>query len=119
MVEELSKEGVPVVVGVDPVISFVNDDPERLARLVNEVTSAGAKLIVVSTLKLDRSSCVMDGSPTKPSWKTALSEALRKWGGEGLEAGSELTTWMVDGQPCCACYVFRPARIRKPGRAST
>ena len=163
VVEELSTEGVPVVVRVDPIIPFINDDPEGLAHLVDEVASAGAKLIVASTLKLDRSGWIMDGSPSKPSWKRALSEALRTWGGEeavdrvkgvyelgevlhgylvpslkyrfeamkvvkeacegrvgfapckmGMEVRQELTTWRVDGEFGCACYMYRPAKIKKP-----
>ena len=80
VVERLSSEGVPVVVRVDPIIPFVNDDLDSIAQLVSEVEGAGARLVVSSTLKLDRSWWIMDGGPRTPPWKRPLSRALEEWG---------------------------------------
>lgn len=62
-VETLVSKGIPTSVRIDPVIPFVNDDPERLIRAV---ASAGVRHVTSSTYKV------------KPdNWKR-LSEALPK-----------------------------------------
>ncbi len=45
------KAGVPVGVRVDPVIPYVNDDPEQLKELVATIAWTGARFIVTSTYK--------------------------------------------------------------------
>ncbi|MEM1803174.1 MAG: radical SAM protein [Desulfurococcaceae archaeon] len=50
-VEELSRNGIPVGVRVDPIIPHVNDDPYMLEELVGRIREAGAKHIVTSTYK--------------------------------------------------------------------
>lgn len=47
--EKLVQCGLPVTVRIDPIIPFVNDDPERLIR---EVASLGVKHITSSTCKI-------------------------------------------------------------------
>jgi DNA repair photolyase len=47
--EELVECGLQVTVRIDPVIPFVNDDPERL---IKEVASLGVKHITSSTYKV-------------------------------------------------------------------
>ncbi|RLF16272.1 MAG: hypothetical protein DRJ97_01585 [Thermoprotei archaeon] len=164
VVEKLSSEGIPVAVRVDPIIPFVNDDVEELSPLIAEVEGAGARLIVASTLKLDRSGWILDGGPSQPPWKRPLSKALDEWGlregveglssklrelyaqGEvlhgylvppasyrrrileaikaacrsagfapckmGVDLRRELTTWKVDGDLGCACYMYRPSKVK-------
>uniref|UniRef100_A0A7C2ZRK0 Radical SAM protein n=1 Tax=Ignisphaera aggregans TaxID=334771 RepID=A0A7C2ZRK0_9CREN len=51
VVERLAHSGVNVVVRLDPVIPYINDDYEELRRLVKMVSNAGAKQITTSTLK--------------------------------------------------------------------
>ena len=48
-VRELVQNGVPVTVRIDPIIPFVNDDPERL---VKEIASLGVEHITSSTYKV-------------------------------------------------------------------
>lgn len=50
-VEKLVQNGLPVTVRIDPIIPFVNDDPERL---IKEVACLGVKHITVSTCKVRR-----------------------------------------------------------------
>ena len=49
--EELSREGVPVGVRIDPIIPMVNDSEEELKELVEAVAAAGASHITTSTYK--------------------------------------------------------------------
>jgi len=51
-VELLSREGVPVVVRLDPLIPGLNDSPESIAEVVEAVASAGARHVVSSTYKV-------------------------------------------------------------------
>jgi len=48
-VETLVKKDIPVSVRIDPIIPFVNDNPEKL---VKTIASAGVKHITASTLKI-------------------------------------------------------------------
>jgi DNA repair photolyase len=50
-VEKLVNRGVPVMVRIDPIIPFVNDD---IAELVKEIASLGVKHITASTYKVKR-----------------------------------------------------------------
>ncbi len=50
-IEELSREGVPVGVRIDPVIPGVNDSEEELRGLVEAVAVAGALHVTTSTYK--------------------------------------------------------------------
>ncbi|WP_460024572.1 SPL family radical SAM protein [Infirmifilum sp. SLHALR2] len=45
-VEKLSSEGVPVVVRLQPLIPGVNDDPESLENLIDQVKAAGALQVI-------------------------------------------------------------------------
>jgi len=49
--EKLPELGVPFSVRIDPVIPYLNDDPETLRGLVREVVSIGAQHVVTSTYK--------------------------------------------------------------------
>ncbi len=49
--ELLSKEGVPCIVRVDPIVPGLNDDEGALRELFEEVTRAGAKHVSSSTYK--------------------------------------------------------------------
>ncbi|UNQ73028.1 SPL family radical SAM protein [Infirmifilum sp. NZ] len=51
-VELLSREGVPVVVRLDPLIPGLNDSPESIAEVVDAAASAGARHVVSSTYKV-------------------------------------------------------------------
>jgi len=50
-VRTLSKNGIPVGVRVDPIIPFINDDPEDLRELIGALKDAGALQVTVSTYK--------------------------------------------------------------------
>jgi len=45
-IEKISKENVPVIVRLQPIIPFINDDLDSLEELVQQVSSAGAKQII-------------------------------------------------------------------------
>lgn len=49
--KELSSRGIPVGARIDPIVPFVNDDPEELSLLVEKLHEAGVKHIVTSTYK--------------------------------------------------------------------
>jgi len=49
--ELLSKEGVPCIVRIDPIVPSLNDDERALRRLVEEVVRAGVKHVSSSTYK--------------------------------------------------------------------
>jgi DNA repair photolyase len=49
--KRLAEMGVPVGVRVDPVIPYVNDDPEDLKEVVEAAFNAGARHVVTSTYK--------------------------------------------------------------------
>jgi DNA repair photolyase len=49
--ELLSREGVPCIVRIDPIVPGLNDDEKGLRRLANEVVRAGAKHVSSSTYK--------------------------------------------------------------------
>jgi len=51
-VELLSREGVPVVVRLDPLIPGLNDSSESIAEVVEAAASAGARHVVSSTYKV-------------------------------------------------------------------
>jgi len=50
-VEQLTKQGVPVSVRIDPIIPYINDDPVMLEKLVKKVAEAGALQVITSTYK--------------------------------------------------------------------
>jgi len=47
----LSRAGIPVIVRIDPIIPYINSDPNDIERLVCEVAKAGALQITSSTYK--------------------------------------------------------------------
>jgi len=55
-VEKLSREDVPVIVRVDPIIPYVNDDLGMLEHVISEAIKRGAKHIVTSTYKARKDS---------------------------------------------------------------
>ena len=56
VVEKLSEKEIPVIVRVDPIIPYVNDDIGMLENVISEAIKKGAKHIVVSTYKARRDS---------------------------------------------------------------
>lgn len=50
-IRELSKNGIPVGVRVDPIIPLVNDDPYEISELVGKIVENGALHVVTSTYK--------------------------------------------------------------------
>ena len=50
-VKAAAAAGIPVGVRVDPIIPYVNDDPQMLRDLVERIAEAGARFIVTSTYK--------------------------------------------------------------------
>ena len=46
-IEHLADEGIPVVVRLQPLIPFINDDPRDLEDLLDHVAAAGARQIIV------------------------------------------------------------------------
>lgn len=50
-VRALSRAGIPVAVRVDPIVPYVNDDPDGVERLVKAVAEAGALQVTSSTYK--------------------------------------------------------------------
>ncbi len=52
-IEELSSRKIPVIVRIDPIIPFLNDNIDELEKLIRVVAEAGAKHIVSSTLKVN------------------------------------------------------------------
>ena len=50
-IKELSQEGIPVTVRVDPIIPELNDSSEELIELIDVVAEAGAQQITTSTYK--------------------------------------------------------------------
>ena len=50
-IRRLSKSGIPVIVRLDPVIPFINDDPLDVEELISEVAKAGVIQISSSTYK--------------------------------------------------------------------
>ena len=50
-VKELSQEGIPVTVRIDPIIPGINDSSEELIELIDAVAEAGAQQITTSTYK--------------------------------------------------------------------
>ncbi len=50
-VKILSSRGVPVTVRLDPIIPFLNDDPNQIEELVARVAEAGARQVTCSTYK--------------------------------------------------------------------
>ncbi|RLF15366.1 MAG: radical SAM protein, partial [Thermoprotei archaeon] len=55
-VRTLAENGVPVIVRIDPIIPYVNDDLGMIEDLVSKIIRAGAKHIVTSTFKARRDS---------------------------------------------------------------
>lgn len=53
LVEEYSECGIPVVVRVDPILPFINDDLSDLRELISLVADLGAKHIITSILDID------------------------------------------------------------------
>ena len=51
-IEELVKNEIPVSVRIDPIIPFLNDNPEKLREIVRKLASIGVKHIVTSTYKV-------------------------------------------------------------------
>ena len=79
----LNESGIPVGVRIDPVIPLINDDPNELVELVDEVVDAGAQHIVTSTYKakpdsLKRISTVFPEIGTK---LRRMYDAEEKYGG--------------------------------------
>lgn len=50
-IRELSEEGIPVGVRIDPIIPSVNDDEDEIKELVEAVASMGARHVTTSTYK--------------------------------------------------------------------
>jgi len=50
-IEELAKRGIPVGVRIDPIIPYLNDEPDELRELVKTVIDLGARHVVTSTYK--------------------------------------------------------------------
>lgn len=78
-VETLIKKGIPVSVRVDPIIPFLNDEPESLIRAV---AALGVKHVTSSTLKIRGG-----------SWKnlsTALPEIAQKLGSLFFDKGEKV-----------------------------
>ncbi len=82
--EKLLESGVPVVVRIDPILPYVNDEPGGIRELIEEIASIGVKHVVAGVLKLDRRGFIFNGNPNRPTWKKPLKEALEVWGGEKL-----------------------------------
>lgn len=51
-IKELAAKKLPVGVRIDPIIPGLNDDPQEIKELIEEIADAGAKHIVTSTYKL-------------------------------------------------------------------
>jgi len=52
IIRELSDEGIPIVVRIQPIIPFVNDRLEKLEELVDAIANAGARHIVAGFLRI-------------------------------------------------------------------
>lgn len=50
-VERLSEIGIPVTVRIDPIVPYINDDPDELRELVDTVAGAGALQVTTSVYK--------------------------------------------------------------------
>jgi DNA repair photolyase len=55
-IKRLSNEGIPVVARIDPIIPYINDDPNELKNLVQLLSKLGVKQIISSTYKARRDS---------------------------------------------------------------
>ncbi|MEM4035115.1 MAG: radical SAM protein [Fervidicoccaceae archaeon] len=72
-IELLSREGIPSVVRIDPVIPGVNDDLDEIEALVDRAARAGALQITSSTLKA-KSSLLEKLSRSFPGARAELAE---------------------------------------------
>jgi DNA repair photolyase len=80
----LSEKGIPVGVRIDPIIPGLNDKPDMIRKLIDEIASAGARHIVTSTYKArwDNYKRMIEGFPEKKDlWrKLYLEEGVRMHG---------------------------------------
>ncbi|RLG76262.1 MAG: radical SAM protein [Thermoprotei archaeon] len=49
--EKLHEAGIPIGVRIDPVIPYINDDPDELKELVDAASNVGARFVVTSSYK--------------------------------------------------------------------
>jgi len=98
-IKELSREGIPVTVRVDPIIPGVNDSRKEIIELIDAVAEAGAKQITTSTYKarwdsLKRLSNVFP-ELRKKLYRIYVDEGIRMGGYFYLQRGLRLNYIMT------------------------